>query len=553
MKELWWKEAIVYQIYPRSFNDSNNDGIGDLRGVINKVDYLKSLGIDIVWLNPVYKSPNDDMGYDISDYKGIMDEFGTMEDMDELLEKLHKNGIKLIMDLVINHTSDEHEWFVESKKSKDNKYRDYYIWKKGKNGKEPNNWYSIFSGPAWEFDKKTEEYYLHLFSKKQPDLNWENENVKNDIKEMIKWWLDKGIDGFRLDAINLISKDQNFPSVKPADDSGYGYGWAHYMNGPKFVDYMKEVKKECFDKYDIMTVGECAMVPIEKVKDYVEGEDKILDMMFGFDHTLIDLDDSAMRFTKRKWTLMEFKEIFEKYHKEIYNKGWSTMYLANHDFPRMVSKFGNDKEYREESAKMLATFLLTMTGTVFMYQGDEIGMTNVRYDSIKDHRDVEILNHYNEELKKGMNEFEVLEQIRDKNRDNSRTPMQWNDSKNGGFSEVEPWIKVNENYREINVESQEKDASSILNYYRRLVDIRKCNKDLIYGDFKVVDEKSDRLFAYEKIYNGKRHLTVLNFSEVKVDTGYIIEKYLEKELVIGNYHNDSKVFMPYESRVYKIS
>ncbi|HAZ37736.1 MAG TPA: glucohydrolase, partial [Clostridiaceae bacterium] len=487
MERKWWKEGVVYQVYPRSFYDSNGDGIGDLKGVTSKLDYLKELGIDIIWLNPIYKSPNADNGYDISDYRDIMDEFGTMEDFDELLCEAHKRGIRIIMDLVVNHTSDEHEWFKKSRESKDNPYRDFYIWKEGKGGKEPNDWKSCFGGPAWEFDKKTDEYYLHLFAVKQPDLNWENERLRKAIYDMMKFWLDKGIDGFRMDVINFISKDQDFPDDKMG-------GSKYYSNGPRVHEFLKEMNHEVLSKYDIMTVGETPSVTPEIAGDYVDESRKELNMIFQFELMGID-EGKGGKGDVIPWKAKDFKNVLIKWQEALKDKGWNSLYMNNHDQPRMVSRFGDDKNFRVESAKMLATVLHTLKGTPYIYQGEEIGMTNVSFDSIEDYNDIETLNAYHEKLNEGIPKETLMEAVHKSSRDNARTPMQWDDTLNAGFSKHDPWLKVNPNYKDINVAKALKDPNSIFYYYKKLIKMRKEYKSIVYGDFKAF-EVCENVFSY---------------------------------------------------------
>lgn len=552
MKKHWWQESVVYQIYPRSFNDSNNDGIGDIKGIIEKIDYIQKLGVDVIWLCPVYDSPNDDNGYDISDYYNIMPEFGNIEDWDFLLEECHRRGMRLIMDLVINHTSDEHPWFIESKSSKDNKYRDWYIWRKPKEGGGvPSNWGSFFGGSIWEYDEKTEEYYCHLFSKKQPDLNWANQDMKREIFTMMQWWLDKGIDGFRLDAVDFIGKNLDFPEVENPDFNGkYGSPSVHTKNRPELHTYLNEMNKEVFSKYDIMTVGEIASATPEQTLKLAGFERNELNMLFSFEHMTIDMGESGFRFDHKDWKLTDFKEIFEKWHNTLYGKAWYSTFLGNHDFPRMVSRFGNDDKYRMESAKMLAAFLLTMPGTVFIYQGDELGMTNCPFETLEEYRDVEIKNISAEMHAAGKSEMEILDIVRHKNRDNSRTPMQWNDSVNAGFSEVKPWIKVNPNYIQINAKEQENNPDSILNFYRRLISLRQENKELVYGDFKLIDRNNEDLFIYERELGNRKLLVLLNFSEkeiqynIPLSTDYIIIS------EITNYKESLAAVRPYEVKIF---
>ncbi|WDU82462.1 glycoside hydrolase family 13 protein [Caloramator sp. Dgby_cultured_2] len=553
MERKWWKEGVVYQIYPRSFYDSNGDGIGDLKGIIEKLDYLKELGVDIIWLNPIYKSPNADNGYDISDYYDIMDEFGTMEDFDKLLVEAHKRGIKIIMDLVVNHTSDEHIWFIESRKSNDNPYRDFYIWRKGKGGNPPNNWTSFFSGSAWQYDENTDEYYLHLFAVKQPDLNWDNENVRKEVYKMMKWWLDKGIDGFRMDVINFISKFEGLPYDYEAEEKGEQPGFKYYANGPKVHEYLQEMNREVLSKYDIMTVGETPGVTPEIGRLYVDYDRNELNMIFQFE--LMDIDSGKNKWDVKPWKLTDFKRIMYKWYNGLKEKGWNSVYLNNHDQPRLVSRFGDDKEYRVESAKLLATFIHTWQGTPYIYQGEEIAMTNVRFPSIEDYRDIETLNWYNEMLQKGHHPKELLEAIYKKGRDNSRTPMQWDDSENAGFTKGTPWIKVNPNYKKINVKKALEDKNSIFYYYKRLIELRKKYSVIVYGDINLLFEDDEKIFAYTRHFEGQNLLVLMNFSKDEVEIN-LPKELLEKDmkLLISNYDEEKLQekmhFRPYEARVY---
>ena len=437
MNKTWWKEGIVYQIYPRSFQDSNGDGIGDIRGIISRLDYIKSLGVDIIWLCPVYRSPNDDNGYDIADYRNIMEEFGTMADFDELLEGMHQRGLKLVMDLVVNHSSDEHAWFEESKKSKDNPYRDYYIWKPGNNGGPPNDWQSFFGGSAWQYDETTEEYYLHLFTTKQPDLNWENPKVREEVNDIVKYWFDKGVDGFRMDVISLISKRPEYANMvsKNFEDTIR----LQYANGPRIHEFLKDMNDKVLSKYDIMTVGEGPGITLEHGLNYVGEDRNELDMVFHFDHMFLDFGEGG-KFDPRPYDLVEFKNVFTAWDEKLKGKGWGSIFLGNHDFPRIVSRFGNDGEYREKSAKLLAMLLLSLRGTTYIYQGDEIGMSNVAFEDPADYRDIETLNYFKtlDDPKEG------LVNVHPMGRDNARTPMQWSNDHNGGFTSVEEgWIKSN--------------------------------------------------------------------------------------------------------------
>ncbi|AFV19831.1 oligo-1,6-glucosidase MalL [Bacillus thuringiensis Bt407] len=557
MEKQWWKESVVYQIYPRSFMDSNGDGIGDLQGIISKLDYLKELGIDVIWLSPVYESPNDDNGYDISDYCKIMNEFGTMEDWDELLHEMHERNMKLMMDLVVNHTSDEHNWFIESRKSKDNKYRDYYIWRPGKEGKEPNNWGAAFSGSAWKYDEMTDEYYLHLFSKKQPDLNWDNEKVRQDVYEMMKFWLEKGIDGFRMDVINFISKEEGLPTVE-TDEDGYVSGHKHFMNGPNIHKYLHEMNEEVLSNYDIMTVGEMPGVTTEEAKLYTGEERKELQMVFQFEHMDLDSGEGG-KWDVKPCSLLTLKENLTKWQKALEHTGWNSLYWNNHDQPRVVSRFGNDGIYRIESAKMLATVLHMMKGTPYIYQGEEIGMTNVRFQSIDEYRDIETLNMYKEKvIDHGEDIEKVMESIYIKGRDNARTPMQWDDQNHAGFTTGEPWITVNPNYKEINVKQAIQDEGSIFYYYKKLIELRKNNEIVVYGSYDLILENNPSIFAYVRTYGDEKLLVIANFTadesvfEMPEDISYS-----ESELFIHNYDVeigliDNITLRPYEAMVFKL-
>ena len=553
MEKKWWKECVVYQIYPRSFKDSNGDGIGDLKGIIEKLDYLNYLGIDVIWLSPVYKSPNDDNGYDISDYQNIMDEFGTMKDFDELLRECHKRNIKIMMDLVVNHTSDEHSWFMESKKSKNNEYRDYYVWKEGINGQPPNNWGSVFSGPAWQYDEETQMYYLHLFSKKQPDLNWENPKLRNEIYSMMKWWLDKGVDGFRMDVINFISKDQNFPNGENGDFGPYA------MNGPRIHEFLKEMKQMVLKEKDLITVGEMPGVTVEQGNLYTGKDRDELNMVFQFEH--MDIGNGEFgKWHKNSFKLTELKRIMTKWQKGLENNGWNSLYWNNHDQPRVVSRFGDDKKYWNKSAKMLATCLHMMQGTPYIYQGEEIGMTNVAFEKLSDYKDIEILNAYEDlVVKKGRSHEEMMQGIYDRGRDNARTPMQWNDSENGGFTLGTPWIKVNPNYKSINVEEEINNEDSILNYYKKLIKIRKDNEIVVYGKYDLLLEESEEIYSYMRTLNNERLLVICSFSKEETTFNLPSEvEYNSKKLLIGNYDVciDEQLeiikLRPYECRVYII-
>nr|EJQ83097.1 oligo-1,6-glucosidase [Bacillus cereus HuA4-10] len=557
MGKQWWKESVVYQIYPRSFMDSNGDGIGDLRGILAKLDYLKKLGIDVIWLSPVYESPNDDNGYDISDYCKIMNEFGTMEDWDELLHEMHKRNMKLMMDLVVNHTSDEHNWFIESRKSKENKYRDYYIWRPGNEGKEPNNWGAAFSGSAWQYDEMTDEYYLHLFSKKQPDLNWDNEKVRQDVYDMMKFWLEKGIDGFRMDVINFISKEDGLPAVE-TDEEGYVSGHKHFMNGPNIHKYLHEMNEDVLSQYDIMTVGEMPGVTTEEAKLYTGEARKELQMVFQFEHMDLDSGEGG-KWDVKPCSLLTLKQNLTKWQKALEQTGWNSLYWNNHDQPRVVSRFGNDGAYHTESAKMLATVLHMMKGTPYIYQGEEIGMTNVRFESIDEYRDIETLNMYKEKvIERGEDIDKVMQSIYIKGRDNARTPMQWDDREHAGFTTGEPWIAVNPNYKEINVKHAIQDEESIFYYYKKLIELRKNNEIVVYGTYDLILDNNPAIFAYVRTYGDEKLLVIANFTsgecvfELPEDISYS-----ELELLIHNYDVeigsiDNITLRPYEAMVFKL-
>ncbi|MCX7709670.1 MAG: alpha-glucosidase [Clostridia bacterium] len=556
MERKWWKEGVVYQIYPRSFMDSNGDGIGDLRGIISKLPYLKELGVDIIWLCPVYKSPNDDNGYDISDYKDIMDEFGTMKDWEELLDEMHHLGMKLIMDLVINHTSDEHPWFLESRSSKDSAYRDYYIWRKGSKDKEPNNWLGCFGGSAWEYDNATGEYYLHLFTKRQPDLNWDNPKLRGEIYDMVRWWLDKGIDGFRLDAINCISKGPETLEELP-QDSIERWGGLHFMDKPLVHHFLHEMNERVLSEYDIMTVGETPGVTPEDGILYTAEERKELSMIFQFE--LMDLDVGPKgKWDIVPWSLDDMKASITKWQLGLQEKGWNSLYLNNHDQPRMVSRFGNDTTYRKESAKLLATLIHTLQGTPYVYQGEEIGMTNVAFESIEQYRDIETLNYYHYGIhEKGLDPKDVMRAIHIKSRDNARTPMQWDCSRNAGFTSGTPWMDVNPNYTEINAKNEIHDPDSIFNYYKKLIGMRKALPVVVYGKFELIEQCKSPLFVYTRSLENQKLLVALNFSEdkrqLKLPEDILLESY---SLILCNYANrlerneSANLMLPYEARIY---
>lgn len=562
MTKTWWKEAVVYQIYPRSFYDSNGDGIGDLRGILQKLDYLKELGVDVIWLSPVYKSPNDDNGYDISDYQDIMTEFGTLADWDELLREMHARGLKLVMDLVVNHTSDEHPWFVEARKSKDNPYRDYYIWRPAKNGQEPNNWRSHFSGSAWQYDEATDEYYLHLFTKKQPDLNWENPKVRAEVYKMMQWWLDKGIDGFRMDVINMLSKVPGLPDAPVTSDDRYHYGGQYFCNGPRLMEFLNEMKAQVLSKYDILTVGETPNVSPREAIMIAHEETGALSMVFQFEHMGLDaIGGGESRRNVKPWKLADLKAVTTRWQKGLENQAWNSNYLANHDQPRAVSRFGNDGQYRVESAKLLATFTQLLQGTPYIYQGEEIGMTNVAFESIDDYRDVETLNMYKELVgEKGVDPQEVLRVLHAKSRDNARTPVQWDSSEQAGFTIGTPWIQVNPNYPEINVAQALADPDSIFYYYQKLLKLRKANPVMVYGNYDLILDSHDEIYAFTRTLEADRLLVILNFSTNSPVFNLPDDiSFKTAELLISNYKVDSLedvqqfTLRPYEARVYRLS
>lgn len=550
MNRKWWKEAVAYQVYPRSFNDSNNDGIGDLPGVIEKLDYLKDLGIDVIWLSPMYQSPNDDNGYDISDYRAIMDEFGTMEDFDRLLKEVHQKGMRLILDLVVNHTSDEHPWFIESKSSKDNPKREWYIWKDPKeDGSEPNNWESIFNGSAWEYDELTNQYYFHLFSKKQPDLNWDNPEVRNAVFEMMNWWFDKGIDGFRVDAITHIKKTFEAGDLPLPKGKSYAPAFDVDMNQPGIQPWLQEMKDKSLSQYDIMTVGEANGVNPDNAKEWVGEEEGKFNMIFQFEHLgLWSTGDS-------KFDVKSYKTILNRWQKSLEDVGWNALFIENHDQPRRVSTWGDDKQYWYESATSHAVTYFLQQGTPFIYQGQEIGMTNYPFDSIDTFNDVAVKNEYNIVKAQGGDVNALLNKYKMENRDNSRTPMQWDQSTNGGFTNGTPWFPVNPNYKTINVEQQIHDSQSILQFYKDLIQLKKSDEVYTYGQFNLVDEDNPNLFAYTRTLNSKKVLVVGNLTDQvsKLNVPYLIEN--EQQVMLHNYSShviDFDKIQPYEAFVIKV-
>jgi oligo-1,6-glucosidase len=541
MKNAWWKEAVVYQVYWRSFCDSNGDGYGDIIGLINKLDYIKDLGIDIIWLNPVYESPDKDNGYDISSYNAIMSKAGTIEQWDELLDEIHKRGMKLIMDLVVNHTSNQHPWFIESSSSLDNPKRDWYIWKDPINGREPNNWRSYFTPSTWEYHEKTGQYYFHSFAVEQPDLNWKNPEVREEIYKMMRFWLNKGIDGFRMDVINLLAKIDGFPNAKDPYDTSY------LGNNPGIHEYLKEMNEKVLRQYDIFTVGEIPFVTPEDGVLYVGEDRNELHTLFHFEVA----DDMP------SWDMLRFKEIQDRWYDGLWGKGWNSQFLNNHDHTRQVTRYGNDKEYRVQSAKLLATMLHTLPGIPYIYQGEEIGMTGLRFDSIDDYDDILMKNKYDEEVAKGRDPKEVLESLIPLSRDNSRTPMQWDDSDNAGFTSGTPWMQVNPNYKQINVKNALRDPNSVYYYYKKLIQLRKENPVMVYGDYKHYTKNDEHVYAYTRSLENETWLIVLNHCDHDNQyrlPGELVNK--EKELLIGNYlavnEDNGLVLRPHEARVYRL-
>lgn len=550
MNKTWYKEMSVYQIWPRSFCDGNGDGIGDLKGIISKLDYIKSIGVDAIWLSPLYPSPNADYGYDIADYYNISPDYGTLDDFKEFLNEAHKRDLKVIMDLVVNHTSDQHEWFKKGIEDPTSKYHDYYIWRKGKNGKKPNNWKSTFQGDAWEYNEKNDEYYLHVFAKEQPDLNMDNPEVREEVKKIMRFWLEMGVDGFREDVITFISKKEGLPNGFPLPTAT---GIEHYMNGPHLKEYLKEfadVEKE----YGAFAVGEAPMMTTDRALEFItEGDDQLLNTMFHFEH--MSADNIITNWVVTPFSLKKLKKVYTRWQKELYGKGWNALYVENHDQPRIISRYGNPK-YRVESGKMLATMYICQSGTPFIYQGQEIGMLNAEIEDIKDYKDVSSINTYALFRKLGFSNKTTMKFCKYASRDNARTPVQWDDSPNAGFTTGTPWFGVNPNYKEINVAQAENDPNSILNYYRKLLKFRKEHEIVIYGAYNEYYEDSKKVFVYERTYMGERMLVVCSFSEdgekIVAPEGYDLSK---GELVLSNYDlnpifKNSFITRPYECRVY---
>jgi oligo-1,6-glucosidase len=556
-KRAWWKAAVVYQVYPRSFKDSDHNGVGDIRGVISRLDYIKSLGVDVVWLNPVYQSPNDDAGYDISDYRAIMPEMGTMADFDALLRGLHQRGLKLVMDLVVNHTSDEHPWFQESRKSRDNPYRNYYHWWPGERGVPAKRW-SFFDeeGSAWRYDSTTSAYYLHYFSRKQPDLKWENPRVRREVYDIMRFWFEKGVDGFRMDVIPFISKDTTFPPIDADTPQEY---IAYYARGPRLHEYLQEMNREVLSKYDIMTVGEAGGVAVEDALKFVAEDRKELQTFFQFE--IVDRwgrrKDNWLYADSTNESLLTLKAILTKWDSVFAEDGWNTVFLGNHDQSRMVSRYGNDSpRYRAASAKMLHTLLLTMRATPYIYNGDEIGMTNIRFSDIRDYRDLMTINYYRRLEREGGNVKEFLASQAEISRDNGRTPMQWSADTNAGFTLGNPWLKVNPNYRMVNVAAAERDSGSVLNYFRRMIRLRKAEPTLVYGRYQLLDRKNPEVFAYTRSLQGRTLMVALSFSErggrTALPGGYAVVKALINNFARSPVRGAELVLEPYQAVVLEL-
>ncbi|WP_115865269.1 glycoside hydrolase family 13 protein [Halorussus litoreus] len=560
-KREWWKEAVVYQLYPRSFYDANGDGFGDLPGVEAKLDYLDALGVDVVWLNPVYDSPDADHGYDIRDYRSIMPEYGTMDDFDHVLAGLHDREIKLVMDLVVNHTSDEHEWFRKSRQSRDSDYRDFYIWREGRGdgpggkGEPPNNWESAFGGPAWTYDERTARYYLHLFDEKQPDLNWDNPEVRERIYDMMDWWLEKGIDGFRMDVIDLISKAEGLPDGDA--DSGWT-GSEHFTSGPRAHEFVAEMYEEVLAGRDVMTVGEMPGATVEEAQRYLGPDGDGLNMVFHFEHVSLDYGETGNRWSIGEWDLAEFKQVLTKWQNGLEGEGWNSVYLGNHDWPRIVSRFGDDGLYRIESAKLLATLLFTLRGTPYVYQGDEIGMTNFPFEREAQVRDVSARNFVERKKADGWERAEILEVVTMRSRDNARTPMQWSDDEYAGFTDGESWIPVNPNYEAVNVADARHKDDSIWHYYRELIDLRHARDVLVYGSYDLLLPDDPDVYAFLRTLGDERVLVVLNFRDGTPTFSLPAEVAFDgTELLVSNYPVDgakprSFELRPYEARVYEL-
>ena len=565
MRQQWWRESVVYQIWPRSFADGDGDGVGDLAGITSRLDYLAALGIDVLWLSPIYPSPQDDAGYDISDYRDIDPTFGTLELFDALLAAVHERGMKLVMDLVVNHTSDEHPWFVESRSSTDNPKRDWYWWRPARDGMgvgdpgaEPNNWGSIFSGSAWELDDDTGEYYLHLFSRKQPDLNWENPEVRQAVYAMMRWWLDRGIDGFRMDVINFISKDTALPDGLVRDGGLYGDGMPHFVDGPRIHEFLQEMHREVFaGREGLVTVGEMPGVTVEEAKLYTDPARREVDMVFQFEH--VQVDHGPTFWDTRPLRLRDLKAILGRWQAGLAEVGWNSLYWNNHDQPRVVSRFGDDGEHRVRSAKMLGTVLHLHRGTPYVYQGEELGMTNAPFDSIGDFRDIQSLNHYAEAVGLGADPETVMAALRVRSRDNARTPMQWDDTENAGFTTGTPWIAVNPNHEEINAQAAFADEDSVFHHYRRLIELRRTEPAVAHGDFHMLLADHDQVYAFTRRHGTTELLVLANFSSEPVTIEVPdADRWQAAELVLANYPVDTAenlrepTLRPFEACVYRL-
>ncbi|WP_057745632.1 glycoside hydrolase family 13 protein [Liquorilactobacillus capillatus] len=554
MKKKWWQKAVVYQVYPRSFQDSNGDGIGDLAGVLQRLPYIKKLGVDVIWLNPVYKSPDKDNGYDISDYRDIQPKFGNMEIFDKLLHEAHRLGLKIVMDLVVNHTSDQHKWFQESRKSVTNPYRDFYIWRDGRNGKAPNNWGSYFGGSTWDYDEATKQYYLHLFAKGQPDLNWENPTVREEIWKLMRFWLDKGIDGFRMDVINFISKPAGLPDAPNPKNAEYADVEPMVADGAKVNDYLREMNEQVLSKYDVMSVGEMPSSKPEDAVQYSGLEAGELNMVFQFDHVTLALNDDPRlgKWDDKPIQLVDLKRALSRWQQALDGKGWNSLYWNNHDRARAVSRFGNDSpEFRERSAKMLAATLHMMQGTPYIYQGEELGMTNAHFTDLQQYRDIESLEAYHQlvEKEKLTDHDSMMRYLATESRDNARTPMQWDDSQNAGFTEGTPWLELNKNYHELNAQRELEDKDSVFYFYQELINMRHKSDLIVYGDYCELDPADNEVFAYKRHYEGKTLLVISNFTAKDVTRSYDGE--VQKKLLLSNYEDDLKTRLrPYEVKVY---
>ncbi|MCI1634192.1 MAG: alpha-glucosidase [Liquorilactobacillus nagelii] len=554
MKKKWWQKAVVYQVYPRSFQDSDGDGIGDLGGVLQRLPYIKKLGVDVIWLNPIYKSPDKDNGYDISDYRAIQPKFGNMKVFDQLLAETHRLGMKIVMDLVVNHTSDQHEWFKQSRSSKDNPYRDFYIWRDGKNNLVPNNWGSYFGGSTWQFDEATKQYYLHLFAKGQPDLNWENPAVREQVWELMRFWLNKGVDGFRMDVINFLSKPAGLPDAPNPEHAEFANVEPMVADGPKLNDYLREMNKKVLSHYDVMSVGEMPSAKPKDALEYTGLDAHELNMVFQFDHVTLALnkDPRLGKWNDQPVKLVDLKQALSKWQTALDGKGWNSLYWNNHDRARAVSRFGNDSpQYRVLSAKMLATTLHMMQGTPYIYQGEELGMTNAHFTALSEYQDIESIEAYHQlvEREKLVDHKTMMRYLATESRDNARTPMQWDTSTNAGFTSGKPWLQLNKNYCEINAAAELKDQQSVFYYYQKLIKLRHQSDLIVYGNYQELIPEDEEVFAYRREYQGQTLVVISNFTEK------IIKRHLEmptnKKLLISNYADDQADHLrPFEAKVY---